>query len=96
MKSHRPVADEPLAELGDKRMPWPIQRYRALTLLEVFDWETFLRLQEAIWEEETAERLDNGETIEPLDAQQGKAEWVRWQSNMITRFRLEALTSTTQ
>ena len=83
-------SSEPFPELGYERMPWPVQRYRALKLLEVFDWETDLRLQEVIREEGSAERLENGEAVEGQDIEQLKAEWLKWRSETIQRYRLNA------
>ena len=75
----------------DPRWPWPIQRKRAFELLRVFDWETYFRLREVISEDERAQNLDIEEQIEHQTAGELKTEWIKWQTETIQRYRLEAM-----
>ena len=86
---HRVYGD--VAQDPDPRWPWPMQRKRAFELLKVFDWETYFRLSEVISEDEKAEKPDIEEQIELQTAEQLKTEWIKWRTETIQRYRLEAL-----
>jgi hypothetical protein len=75
----------------DPRWPWPMQRKRAFELMRVFDWETYLRIREVISEVDKVERPEIDEQIEHQTEEQFKTEWIKWRSETIQRYRLEAL-----
>ncbi len=76
---------------GDERLPWPIRRYLALQLLHAFTWPNWLRLAEAIYEDDS-----EAEDGEPFKVEQARDPWHRWREAVIKIYRLEGLVTVEQ
>ncbi|MDP2605264.1 MAG: hypothetical protein Q8S00_22205 [Deltaproteobacteria bacterium] len=69
-------------------MPWPIQRRRALTLLNVIDEDGFCNLKRVMHEEDTLDALEEGDAVVPFDLERARVDWARWRENTIEKYRL--------
>jgi hypothetical protein len=67
--------------------PRPIQRRRALIVLDMLDWPGFLEMYEALHE-------DSDAAGEPLDLAAVVEEWREARADLIERYRLADLVST--
>ena len=68
----------------NEKLPWPLRRHWALKLIQAFNWERWLPLQQAIHEDDDSEGLE-------LDVEKVKVDWILWRTETIRRYRLEAL-----
>jgi len=76
----------------NENLPWPLRRYWALNVIRAFTRENWLRLHQAIYEEDqTPDELGNGTGVEPLDEEQAKVSWLQWRSSAIREYQLEGL-----
>ena len=76
----------------DLEAPWPIQRYRALTLLQALSWDDYLRIAQTIREAKEIDLLEQDPVpLPPLDEDLLKTEWLQWRSGLIQRYQLEGL-----
>ncbi len=76
----------------NENLPWPLRRYWALKVIRAFTSENWLRLHQAIYEEDqTPDELGNGTGVEPLDEEQAKNLWLQWRSSAIREYQLEGL-----
>ena len=83
---------EQLANLGDERMPWSIQRRKALSLLNMVDQETFVRIRRTMCGEYTLDRAKGREFSTPDCGETHlRGEWLMWSENMIENYRLAAV-----
>jgi hypothetical protein len=70
--------------------PWPIQRRRALEILQAFLWPDFLWLKKVEHEDENYDREEQGlERPRPLDEAALYAEWFQWRQGFIQKYQLQ-------
>lgn len=82
---------EALPDLGDARMPWHVQRRRALMLVSVIDQDTFCTLEEVAYEIDSLENAEEGKSVAPFDSDKSTADWSHWKERTIEMFGLGGL-----
>lgn len=71
--------------------PWPIQRRRALELINIFAWPEYLRLQEVAREEDTCDcEEEDFATPPPLDEADLYRQWFGWRNGVVKKYSLKA------
>lgn len=70
--------------------PWPIQRRRALGLINLFTWPEFLWLQQVAYEDDNYDYETEGRTQRPLlDEAFLYSQWLGWRNDVVKTFSLE-------
>ncbi len=75
----------------DQTAPWPHQRFEALTLLQNFDWPTYLRCRQVLHESEDLDLDLDREPVMPLSEKQIEVDWIHMREGLIGTYQLDGL-----